>query len=167
MPESNYPVTPVDEKLIAGNPVSTGTGNADSGTQRIVLADDQPRIPVSLDPAQEPIPVTSTPNFATRQDTFTATGNGTTVNKSTAPVKKFGLQVKGTGGVPTSWDVKLEGSLDGTSFTEILDHPTAIGDGIIMWSGVLDSPCLYFRSRVAALTLGPASNIVVTILGME
>ena len=154
--ESYYPTAPVDEKLIAGNPVSTDVGNADAGTQRVVLASDQPVIPVQ-----------STPNFATRQDTFTATGNGATVDKSAAPVKKFGLQVKGTGAAPTSWDVKLEGSLDGTNFSEVLDHATGIGDGAIMWSGVLDSPCLYFRSRVAALSLGTATDIVVTILGME
>jgi hypothetical protein len=156
MTDIQYPQTPVDERSIAGNPVSTGIGNTDLGTQRVVLPSDQPAIPV-----------TSAPNFGTRQDTFVAVGSGNTVNKSTAPIARFGLQIKGTGAAATAWDVVLEGSLDGINFSTILEHTSLVGDGQIMWSGPLDSPCLYFRSRVVSLTLGSATNIVATILGMN
>lgn len=108
----------------------------------------------------------STPNFATRQDTFTTTGSGVTINKSAAPVSKFGLQVKGTGAAATLWSVNLEGSLDGVNFSTVLSHVTATGDGSVMWIGSLEAPLLYFRSNVTALTLGSATNIVVTILGI-
>ncbi len=108
----------------------------------------------------------SSPNFATRQDTFTATGTGTTVDKSAAPVTKFGIQIKGTGAAATLWTVNLEGSLDNVNFSTILSHVTGTGDGSVMWIGSLEAPALYFRSKVIALTLGSATNIVATILGM-
>lgn len=104
-------------------------------------------------------------DFDTRADTFTGTGNGTTVDTSTNPLKSFSIQVKGTGASATTWDIRLEGSLDGTNFTQILQHTTADLDGIVKWSGAGLSPSLHFRSRVAALTLGAATNVVVTILG--
>lgn len=106
-----------------------------------------------------------TRNFKTRSDTYTSTGNGTTVNVSTDPLESFSVQVKGTDAAATTWDVRLEGSLDGTNFTAILTHTNTTGDGVVLFSGTTDSPCLYFRSRCAGLVLGAATNIVVTILG--
>lgn len=103
--------------------------------------------------------------FFSRSDTFTATGNGTTVDVATDPLESFSVQVKCTGATATAWDVRLEGSLNGTDFTQILAHTNVDGDGLTKFSGTADSPCLYFRSRVAGLTLGAATNIVVTILG--
>lgn len=103
-------------------------------------------------------------DFATRSDTFTATGNGVTVDRSTAPLKFYAIQVKGTGAAPTSWDVLVEGSLDGVSFAQIAQHiNTTSADGATVWS--VASPSLHFRSRVVALTLGGATDIVVRILG--
>lgn len=154
--ESNYPRTPVDLENLKGTPVSVDAGDSDSGTQRVVIASNQ-----------SPLPIISTPNFATRQDIFTAVGDGETVDRTTAPLKKFGLQVKSTGSPATNWEVVLEGSLDGVNFSEVLNHTQGVGDGQVMWSGPLDSPCLHFRSRVLSLTLGTATNIAVTILGME
>jgi len=156
MSDSNYPISVVDIRNIGGIPVSTNQGVSDDGTQRVVLASDQPAIVVQ-----------STPNFATRSDTFAAAGNGITVDRSASPLSKYGIQVKGTGAVPTSWDVRLDGSLDGVNFTEILSHVGAVGDGQMVWTGALDSPCLYFRARCASITLGTATNIVVKILGMS
>lgn len=119
-----------------------------------------------------PLPVGN--YFATRSDTYTGAANGTTVDVSTKPCSKFSLQVKGTGAAATAWNVILEGSLDGTTFTQIMQHATsgnnppfgAQADGSTMW--VETGPFLYFRSRSAAtLTLGSATNIVVTIAGMQ
>ena len=45
----------------------------------------------------------------TRSDTYTGTANGVTVTVTTAPVDSFGIQVKGTDGSATTWDIRLEG----------------------------------------------------------
>lgn len=104
--------------------------------------------------------------FKTRADTFTATGNGVTVSTSGAPVKSFAIQVKGTGVPATTWDIRLEGSLDNVNFSQILQHTNTTGDGTVLWSGSAATPTLYFRSRAAGLVLGAASDVVVTILGV-
>jgi hypothetical protein len=109
------------------------------------------------------------PGKLTRSDTYTSTANGTTVDSTTTAVQSFGLQVKGTGAAATSWTVVLEGSLDGTTFTTILTHTSsgsANADGATAWSNAVKTPCIYFRSRCSAVTLGSATNIVATIVGM-
>lgn len=120
----------------------------------VVIASDQSIIPVLLP-------------FSNRSDTFTAIGNGVTIDVSTKPVNSFSIEVKGTGGAATVWNVVLEGSLNNSDFTTILTHTSATGDGVILFSGSALSPVLFFRSRVVSLTLGVATNIVVTILGMK
>jgi len=109
--------------------------------------------------------------FSTRADTYTGTGNGTAVDVSTKPCSKFALQLKGTGAAASVWTVRLEGSLDGTNYYEVMRHASTnpIGnnaDGEIVWCTA--GPFLYFRSRCSdTLTLGSATNIVVTIVGMQ
>lgn len=103
---------------------------------------------------------------STRSDTYTGTGNGTTVNVANSALSIFSVQVTGTSAVATIWDVQLEGSLDNINFTQILQHTNVTGNGVVVFSAGNYSPCLYFRSRCAGLTLGPATNIVVTIVGM-
>lgn len=105
-------------------------------------------------------------SFATRADTYIATGNGTTVNASSAPTKDYSIQVKGTGAAATAWDARLECSLNNADFTMIAQHTNVDGDGVVKFSA-LPLACLYFRSRVSGLTLGTATNIVVTILGKQ
>ena len=106
--------------------------------------------------------------FQNRSDTYTGATFGVAVNVTTAPLIRFAVQVKGTGGAPTSWDVRCEGSLDGTNYSQILQHTNTTGDGAVLWSGSSDSPSFYMRSRCAGLTLGvSATDIVVTILGVE
>lgn len=104
--------------------------------------------------------------FATRADTYTTPASGATVNVSTTPLKVFSISVKGTDAPATAWDVFLEGSLDGITWTPTIEHTEGSGDGIIVYSGALFFPALYFRSRCSTITLGPATNIVVTILGV-
>lgn len=103
-----------------------------------------------------------------RSDTFTVAASGTTVDASANPLGRFGLQVKGTGAVPTSWTVILEGSLDNVNFTAILTHTnTTDTDGSAKWTGAQHAPCLYFRARCSAVVLGSATNIVATIVGIR
>lgn len=108
-------------------------------------------------------------DWFTRSDTFTVTGNGTTVDCSLNPCTNFSVQVKGTGATATLWDVRIEGSNDNVNFTQIIAHTNADADGQTkpLAPGTFTSfPCLYFRARCAGLTLGGATNIVVTILGV-
>lgn len=106
------------------------------------------------------------PAFSTQSETFTATGNGTTIDISSTPLKTFTLQVVGTNGTPVVWSVILEGSLDGTNFTTILRSTDALGNGIALFSGASSYPVLYYRIRCASLTLGLATNIVAKVLGV-
>lgn len=117
------------------------------------------------------VPVSGTvivvPTSSTRTDTYTVSPTtGTTVDVSTTSTKSFALQVSGTGGTATLWTVLLEGSLDNLTFTTLLTSTQALANGTIIWSGTNLMPCLYFRSRVTSLTLGPATDIVVKILGV-
>lgn len=102
-----------------------------------------------------------------RADTYTGAGNGTTVDVSGHAVHAFGVQVKGTGAAPTAWLVVAEGSLDGTNFFHIGSHYSTGGDldGQVKWFRSMQ-PCLYFRTRCVSVTLGSATNIVVTVLGV-
>lgn len=104
---------------------------------------------------------------ASKTETFTATGNGATQNVNGLGIKSFALQVTGTGATPTSWDVRLEGSLNGTVWTQILQHTNVTGDGVTVFSGAPLSPVKFMRSRVAGLVLGGATNIVVETLGVN
>jgi hypothetical protein len=99
-------------------------------------------------------------------DTFTAPGTGTTFDCSAAPLKNFALQVSGTGAVATLWTVLLEGSIDNSNFTTILTNMTPVGDSICVFTGPNHTPVLYVRTRVVALTLGLATNVKATIVGV-
>lgn len=101
----------------------------------------------------------------TRSDTFTVAANGVTVAVA-SPVKSYSILVKGTGSAATAWNVVLEGSLDNITFTTILTHTQATGDGVLLSTTTSFTPSLYFRSRLVSITLAPATAIVVTILGM-
>jgi hypothetical protein len=109
---------------------------------------------------------TSAP-FATGDDTYTAGGNGVALDASKAPVKHFSLQVVGTGAAASAWIVALEISLDNANWTEILRHVTADGDGVVLSAGPAPFPALFLRSRCVSVTLGGATNIVATILGVS
>lgn len=103
---------------------------------------------------------------STRSDTYTVAANGTTIDCSTNPLKCFSIQVKGTGAAATAWDVVLEGSLNNVNFTTIVSHGTADLDGTTK-SFATPFPVLYLRSRCASITLGGATNVVATILGVQ
>lgn len=88
---------------------------------------------------------------------------------------RFAIQVKGTGAAPTSWTVELQVSLDGTNFMTLFSHKSTTGsnnelaaaDGDVVFSyGGTFYPALYFRSKCTAVSLGSATNIVATIVGM-
>lgn len=177
------PSDPSEVNVIEYGSTATSLGQkAMAASIPIVVASDQSAVPVSgtvtanagtnLNTSALALETTQTAQmsradtFKTRADTFTATGNGVTVDASAAPVSAFGIQVQATGAV-TSWDVRLEGSLNNSTFTTILTHTNVTGDGVVLWSGSLEAPTLYFRARAAGLVLGGGTNIVVTILGQN
>lgn len=108
--------------------------------------------------------LTSIP-FKTRSDTFTTVSSGTTIDTSISPLKYYSLSVVQTGTV-TVWDIRLEGSLDNTNFTQILQHTNVTGSGVTLFSSA-SNPSLYIRSRCAAITLGGGTNLITTILGIQ
>lgn len=101
-----------------------------------------------------------------RSDTYAAVASGVAVNASAAPPQHYSIQVKSTTAVATSWDVRLECSLNNIDFTQVVQHTNTDGDGLVK-THTTPFPCLYFRSRTAALALGTATNIVVTVLGVQ
>lgn len=114
-----------------------------------------------------PLPVVA--SFATRSDTYTTAANGTTVDVSVRPARRFSLQVKGTGAAASAWNVVLEGSLNNAQFTTILEHSNAgefrnAADGETVYFDT-NVPWLYFRSRCVSVTLGSATNVIATIVG--
>lgn len=102
--------------------------------------------------------------FATRQDTYTGATSGTAVDASSGPFKYYSIQVKGTGTGAFAWSVVLEGSLDNTTWSTLLTHAATDGSTI---STTGPAPMKYFRSRCASVTLGSATNLVTTIVGLN
>lgn len=88
-------------------------------------------------------------------------------------VRSHALQVKGAGAAPTAWDVVLEGSLDGTSWTTICEHSSANaqGDGTYVTNNGVNHqaawpmPALYVRVRVVSVTLGSATALNIVAQG--
>jgi len=78
----------------------------------------------------------------------------------------YSLQVKGTGGVPTAWNVEVQGSLDcnaqgvGTYATIIANESTTQSDGDVV--SLVNTLAVCVRVNVISLTLGPASAIEIT-----
>lgn len=95
-----------------------------------------------------------------------AAESGAVQDVSFQGMSKFALQVKGNGAVPTNWSVSLQTSLNGSDFSTVLVHDKANnGDGGVVSLPVL-SPTLYFRYVVDSLTLGGATSITVTAVGL-
>lgn len=112
-------------------------------------------------------PVYMNPAFSPDSEVFVDTTPGPTQDVSFYPKKVFSLQVNKTGAV-TSWDVVLEGSLNGSTWTTILEHTnTTPGDGKMMSTGALLTPVLYFRTRPVSLVLGGGTNIITSSMGMN
>lgn len=159
-------------------PLSTTSGGTEATALRVTLASDSTGL-ISVDDNGSSLTIDGTvtavqsgnwtviDSFSTRSDTFTVPGNGTTVDTSTKPCSEYAIQVTGTGGSATSWNVLLEGSLNNNGFTQILQHTNAIGNAVIVFSGATLYPALYFRSRCVDLVLGVATNIVTVILGKQ
>lgn len=109
--------------------------------------------------------VTTEAQYKGRADSFTATGNGTTVDAHTSPMKHFSIAAKAVGGIAISWNIVLEGSLDGTTFGTILTV-SSLTAAVIFSAGAI-YPSLYYRARCTAVVLGTANSINTSIVGIQ
>lgn len=105
--------------------------------------------------------------FVVLTQTITATGVvGSTI--LLYPFSKFSIHVKATGVAATAWDIRLEASLDGTSYdittnNWILQHTNVDADNTIKHS-VNSKLAKAIRINVSGLTLAPATNLVITVV---
>lgn len=144
--------------------LDAGVGAAGAQTLRVALSDADKAF---LDGVESGLATLATSAFFTRSDSYTTAANGTTVDASAKPPKYFSVQVKGVGGAGTVWDIRLECSLNGTDFSQVIQHTNTDTDGFVK-SLTTPFPCLYFRSRASgAVTLGGASALVATIIGSQ
>ncbi len=104
--------------------------------------------------------------YTGRTDIFTVPATGVPLLFPRA-FKSYSISVKGTAAVATAWIIVVEVTIDTVNYTEILRHKTSTGDGQILFSGAVLYPAIAFRSRLISVTLGPATNLVTVILGME
>ena len=81
---------------------------------------------------------------------ITATSNGTAVVMTTSPKKNFAVQAKMQGDTSV-FDVRLEGSVDNSNWTE-LGQITNATPGDATLSFIVNKPCFYVRYRVAVIT---------------
>lgn len=92
-----------------------------------------------------------------------------TINTKSQPMKYYALEVKASTGAASAWDVRLEGSLDGSNWTGIMTHQTGDGDGTtkVSTSPVI-FPAAWLRVRLNSLTFGSsASRLTTTVLGSQ
>lgn len=106
-------------------------------------------------------------SYATQNDEFTATGSGTSIDCSTAPLKYWSISVKKSGTV-TSWTVLLRVSLTGNanSFVTIATHTNSTGNDTPLLVPT-SSLALYARAECSALDLGGGTKITSTIVGSQ
>jgi len=96
---------------------------------------------------------------------------GNWINSSVNPIRSFDMQIKGTGGVPTAWNISLEGTTDRDCSDpepdDILTHISGTqADGVIVATS-RDVVITCWRVNVNSLTLGPASAVKIKITGFK
>lgn len=158
----------VGSMLITNGSILTYGGGGYAGSDVYIRAGSvQPYNPIGIGS----VLITNAPTvgfaYATKIFPYIATGSDASINVTANPTMAYSVQVAGSPAAATAWDVRLEGSLDNTNFTQILAHTNVTGDGVVLFSAANLAPALYIRSRVAGLTLTPAGSILVSILGVQ
>ena len=94
-----------------------------------------------------------------------ATGALTAINISTTPMKDFTLVVQQNGTI-TSWDARLQGSLDNLKFWDMAQHTNVTpGDGLAVFA--VDKPAKYVRLYVSGIVLGTGAGILMDWIGVR
>lgn len=111
-----------------------------------------------------PLQVAFVESALSRADTYVAAGNGV-AQVIVGFIKYFTLQVIALGPV-TSWDVRLEGTLDGANWGQLAAITNVDGSGTIKIPTQGIVALLSIRTRCAAIVLGGGTNVTANILGM-
>lgn len=128
-----------------------------SQNPRPVFLTDSEGLPIGVD---NPISIV-VDGAGSQVNTFTAPGVGMAVDASKKGLSSYSLQVIGLGATPTSWDIRLEGSLDNLYWTPLLQHTESDANGSLITSGSSIMLCLYVRVNVVALAKGSATGVKV------
>jgi len=110
---------------------------------------------VIVDSSALPLPVT-TP-AAAAVNIFTVAPDSYQVYLNT-PFRWYTLQVAGVGAAATAWTLDLQLSLDNLTYTTVLSHGTADGDGTLKTT-TFPLAADYGRFSLSALTLGAATGL--------
>lgn len=98
------------------------------------------------------------------EEVFTAIRASKRITVSSILPCFYSLQVKGTGAAAGSWTVTLQGSNDGTNWTDIISHTTT--DGSTAFSAdAIPRPYRHLRINCSALSLSGATNVVAYAVG--
>lgn len=156
----DYPIKDADNVTVNSQGVTL-----DNGRMRPTLAIGGPDNAADLAPVHPVHGLKINPGAGLLSETFDATGTSDPEDVSLSPKDFFTLQVSGVAASADAWTVHLQTSLDGVKYGTILTHSnTTDADG-----GTVSNPtpqaARYFRVNVAALTLGSASDITVTVVG--
>ena len=95
---------------------------------------------------------------------FTDTGVGKVYAYSPS-LEKFFITIYQDGGTLSSWDVFIQGSLDGVNFTNILEHYNGFLTGQIISTGANFNPYNYLRINCQSIELGTATDLHVVAGG--
>ena len=95
------------------------------------------------------------PPFTTQTVSLFAAAAGTPLTL-VSPYTSFGFQVAGVGGTLWDWDANLQGSLDGVTYTTLINHTMPNGQGATKWT--VDKPVMYLKSTMVLLSMGGAST---------
>ncbi len=99
-------------------------------------------------------------------DRFAVTGDGRAYSLG-SPVQSYSIEVCGEGGSLASWDVLLQGSLDGVHFTTFMTHSSgSLAECATTSSGASLFPYSYVRVSCDSLGLGTASDALVLVNGL-
>lgn len=101
--------------------------------------------------------------YQNRTGAGNASGAGTTIDMTMGPCRTFGLQVENGTGTTSAWNIDLQGSMDGTSFFQILNQTNATGTAQL--SNVGDKCVRFIRSFVNSVTGG--GTVRIRILGLR
>lgn len=100
---------------------------------------------------------------ALQADTFTGTGGGLSLSLVGYAAKYYTLSVFPTGAV-TSWDVRMEVSIDGLAWVEVAAHTNAAPGASIPVFSSTPKLARVARARCAAVVLGGGTNIITSIV---
>lgn len=143
-----------DVTKVGGTAIDTNSGTKSAGTQRIVIATDQPAFTTPMPVSQN----AATSVSGTLQNVASATGNGSTI--STLGMSSVVFTVSGT----WSGTINFEGTEDGSTYSAIsvLQMGTSTIATTTTGNGVFEASCAGLQNVRARLTWSSGTSVTVT-----